>query len=131
MPKFSQKSRSQLDTCCDEIRIVLCEAIREIDFSVICGYRSNHVQQELYEQNLSKSPAGYSKLNRIPSDAVDIAPWPIDWEDTDRFIYFAGHIMRIAMSRCILVRWGGDWNMDTKLNKRFKDLAHFEVLRRH
>jgi len=26
----------------------------------------------------------------MPSDAVDVAPYPIDWNDKERFYYFAG-----------------------------------------
>jgi peptidoglycan LD-endopeptidase CwlK len=130
MPKFSQKSRSQLDTCCDELRLVMCNAIRELDFTIIEGYRSNHRQQELFEQGKSKVSAGYSKHNVSPSKAVDIAPYPIDWEDIPRFIYFAGRIIQIASNLNIKIRWGGDWNMDTLLKEHFKDWGHFEVLSR-
>ena len=131
MPRFSQKSKSRLITCCDELRLVMTKAILEIDFSIICGHRSLHRQNELFNQGFSKAPPGHSKHNRSPSDAVDIAPYPVDWQDTDRFIYFAGRIIQIAKDFNVRLRWGGDWNMDTFLKEHFKDLGHFEVVRRN
>jgi peptidoglycan L-alanyl-D-glutamate endopeptidase CwlK len=129
MPRFSQHSRNQLDTCCDELRLLFATSIRYIDFKVIEGYRSNERQADLFNTGLSKAAPGMSKHNVIPSDAVDIAPYPINWKDTDRFVYFAGRIIQIAEDMGLVIRWGGDWNMDTFLKERFKDLGHFEIRR--
>lgn len=127
MALFSKSSREQLDTCHDDLRLIASNAIRVIDFKIIEGYRSNEKQQKLFDQNLSKAKPGKSKHNRYPSEAYDIAPYPIDWKDTDRFIYFAGRMIEIARSLGIDLRWGGDWNMDTHLKEKFKDLGHFEL----
>ena len=42
------------------------------------------------------------------SKAVDVAPYPIDWNDKERFYYFAGVVMGIAIQMGIPLRWGGD-----------------------
>lgn len=67
--------------------------------------------------------------------AVDVAPYPIDWEDRDRLHYFAGYVMGTAAYLYDLgvmsyrVRFGGDWDMDTQTaDNTFDDLVHFELI---
>lgn len=131
MPAFGKRSRVALATCHDDLRRVAASAILVMDFSVLEGHRSNARQAELFAKRLSKARPGESKHNRTPSEAFDIAPYPIDWEDTGRFIYFAGRMIEIARGLGVELRWGGDWNGDTLLTERFKDLGHFEILRPH
>ena len=60
--------------------------------------------------------------------AVDVAPYPIDWEDRDRFHYFGGYVLGIAKSLGLNIRWGGDWDQDTQTkDNKFDDLVHFEI----
>jgi hypothetical protein len=60
--------------------------------------------------------------------AVDVAPYPVDWNDKERFYYFAGFVKGVASSLGISIRWGGDWNSDNNLkNQTFFDLPHFEL----
>ena len=47
-----------------------------------------------------------SKHNKLPSKAVDVAPYPIDWNDPDRFYHFAGYVRGIAEGMGIKIRWG-------------------------
>jgi peptidoglycan L-alanyl-D-glutamate endopeptidase CwlK len=76
-----------------------------------------------------------SNHNYIPSRAVDVAPYPINWGDTNRIYLFAGYVL--ATARKLLesgamtkaIRWGGDWNQNTLVNdETFLDLVHFEVI---
>lgn len=127
MPHFSTHSRKELDTCCDSLRLLASAAIRYIDFKIIEGYKSYERQAYLYHSGESKTPPGLSKHNKSPSEAVDIAPYPVDWQDTDRFIYFAGRILQIADDMGILIKWSGDLNMDTFLKERSNFLGHFEI----
>jgi len=66
--------------------------------------------------------------------AVDAVPYPIDWEDTKRMIFFAGFVIctakRLKKEGKIShdIRWGGDWDRDTELkDNRFQDYPHFEL----
>jgi peptidoglycan L-alanyl-D-glutamate endopeptidase CwlK len=78
---------------------------------------------------------GHSKVrypnschNVNPSLAVDAAPYPIDWLDHERFIYFGGYVKGIAAQLKIPIRWGGDWDGDFTLKDNlFNDYAHFEI----
>jgi hypothetical protein len=70
-----------------------------------------------------------SKHNQSPSMAVDVAPYPIDWADRERFNYFAGYVMGVASQHGIALRWGGDWNRDWKVrDNNFDDLPHYELI---
>ena len=55
--------------------------------------------------------------------------WPIDWEDANRFYYFAGRVMAVASSKGYRLRFGGDWDGDMDLkDQNFNDLVHFEYI---
>lgn len=80
----------------------------EKDFTIVCGYRSSEDQQKAYDDKKSKAKPGQSKHNRIPAEAIDIAPWPIDWHDTQSFIDLAYHVKGCAKYLGINIKWGGD-----------------------
>lgn len=135
MPKFGEESIKKLETCHSDLQMVMNEAIKYINFSVLEGHRGQIAQEAAFAAGNSKLHWPYGNHNKSPSLAVDISPYPINWNDTQRFIYFAGFIMAIAQ---ILkkegkithsIGWGGDWNRDTELNdEKFRDLGHFEVM---
>jgi hypothetical protein len=61
--------------------------------------------------------------------AVDVAPYPIDWEDTKRFYHFAGFVQATAKQLNIPIIWGGDWNNNNNFkDQTFNDLVHFELI---
>ena len=82
----------------------------------------------------SKTPFPKSKHNPTPSKAVDAGPFerkeaPIDWMDRERMTYFAGHVIATARSMGITLRWGGDWDQDTRVkDNAFDDIVHFELV---
>ena len=70
-----------------------------------------------------------SNHNHTPSRAVDIAPWPIDWSDMERFRFLGGVVLGVAGCRGLRIRWGGDWDGDGSFkDQNFNDLPHFELL---
>ena len=76
-----------------------------------------------------------SKHNAEPSLAVDLTPYPVDWNDREAFTYLAGWFMAVARMKGYKVRWGGDWNgTDGNRGGRslkdnsFDDLGHFELM---
>lgn len=129
MPKFSKRSYDNLHTC-DQRLIHLCEElIKEVDFSVLCGFRNEEDQQEAYRTGKSTKQWPFSVHNSKPSKAVDLAPYPVDWTDTSRFAWFAGYLMCKANQLNYKIRWGGDWDRDTRVKEhRFIDMPHFEIL---
>lgn len=126
--RFSSLSLSRLHTCHPDLQEVLNEAIKYIDFSVIEGHRNKERQDVAFAEGKSKLKWPHSMHNTLPSMAVDIAPYPIDWNDRERFYWLAGHIMAIAASKGIHLRYGGDWDGDGDIkDNRFQDLVHFEL----
>lgn len=129
MPRFSNRSTLALRTCHPDLQKVFTEAIKHIDFMVLEGHRGQEAQDKAFRTGYSQVRWPNGKHNKVPSLAVDIAPYPIRWGDTERFVYFAGVIMGIASQMGIKLRWGGDWNQDTEVrDERFRDWGHFELV---
>lgn len=114
MPSFGKRSLDCLETVDPRITKVLNEAIKHYDFSVIEGYRSEEKQNEYVESGASKLKFPYSKHNKYPSLAVDIVPYPIDWDNLQRFHELA----KVIKEACEVVgekdlKWGYDlWKWD-------------------
>ena len=125
MPKFGKRSMERLRGVNSQLVNVLFELIKMMDVTVIEGLRTQERQDQLVAEGKSKTK--YSK--HIKGRAVDIAPYPIDWEDRDRFHYMCGMVRGIAQQMGVEVRVGCDWDSDgeTKDNN-FDDLVHIELV---
>ena len=121
MAKFSNTSLARLMKCHPDLKAIMFEAIELMDFSVLCGFRGKDEQEEAFRTGHSKKHWPMSKHNKIPSLAVDIAPYPIDWSNTGQFEKLADVVKQVALSKGIKIRWGGDF-------KSFKDYPHFELV---
>jgi peptidoglycan L-alanyl-D-glutamate endopeptidase CwlK len=128
MPKFGSTSKRRLSTCEKDLQLLFKEVVRGFDCTIVCGHRGEEAQNEAYKRGNSKVKYPHGRHNANPSRAVDVAPYPIDWTDRDRFHYFAGYVKGIASQMGIDVIWGGDWDNDTDLKDNgFDDLVHFEL----
>lgn len=129
MPQFSKLSEQRLSTCDARLQRLLREAIKNVDFTVIYGHRTQEDQDDAFRQGASTLRWPKSKHNKQPSLAVDIAPYPIDWSDTARFARLAGYIERIAEEQGVKIRWGGDWNDNYRTkDERLVDMPHIELV---
>jgi peptidoglycan LD-endopeptidase CwlK len=129
MAVLGKASIEKLSTVDTRLAGVCYKAIEIYDFTVIFGFRADEKQQELYEQGLSTKAAGKSLHNVRPSRAIDLAPWPVDWKDRERFYFLAGVIITTARELGVKLRWGGDWDGDKDFkDQTFFDLGHFEIL---
>jgi peptidoglycan L-alanyl-D-glutamate endopeptidase CwlK len=128
MPKFGRTSRKRLKTC-DEDLIFLFEAVvKYFDCSVLEGHRGKRLQNKYFKEGKSKLKFPEGNHNKKPSKAIDVVPYPIDWEDRERMTYFAGFVKGMAAALGIPIRWGGDWNNNTEVkDNNFDDLPHFEL----
>ena len=128
MPQFSGKSLERLKTCHPDLQRLFTEVIKHYDCTVTCGHRGKDEQDEAVRTGASKLAWPNSKHNQLPSIAIDVVPFPIDWNDTSRFYHFAGFVLATAKQLGIEIRWGGDWNSDLKFrDEKFKDLPHYEL----
>ena len=147
MPHFSKSSMGRLRSCERDIQTILLEAIKHYDFSVLSGMRTPEEQFELYKKGRKQRGQDWtineankvvtfqdgtikkSKHNSDPSKAVDIAPYPIDWENINRFYQLNGIIVSVQ-SRLLaegLIQKGVDWGGE--LWDNFKDYPHYQLER--
>lgn len=140
MPTFGSASKVRLATCHHDLIVVMNHAIvNGPDFTILCGHRSVAEQQRLFAQGRTApgpkvtNADGVNDLsphNHDPSLAVDIAPYPIDWNNTGRFLILGGYVLGVAQGLGIDLRYGGDWDGDyDNKDERFSDLPHFELRR--
>ena len=93
--------------------------ITGVDFTVIEGIRNINRQRELFKAGKSTT----MNSRHITGHAVDMVPWPVDWEDLERFEVMAEAMKTAAEELDIPIVWGGDW-------KSFYDAPHFELDRK-
>jgi hypothetical protein len=53
--------------------------------------------------------------------AIDVVPYPVDWDNINAFYEFAGRVKQKADELGIKVRWGGDFD-------GFFDGPHWELV---
>ena len=129
MPRFGKRSRENLATCDKRLQKVFNEVIKTVDCSVIEGHRSKDRQNKLYVEGKTKVRYPNGRHNAKPSNAADVVPYPIDWNDRERFHLFAGFVIGVASGMGITLRWGGDWNMNFEVDdNKFDDFPHFELI---
>ena len=129
MPRFGSMSLESLKQCDERLKLICSEAIQIYDFSVLVGHRTEEDQGRAYERGYSKLRWPDSKHNKHPSQAIDVAPYPISWENKERFYFLAGIMFSVAYCKGIEIRWGGDWDGDGDFkDQSFFDLAHFELI---
>lgn len=125
--KFGAKSLKLLNNAKlhPKLRHLMNEAIKTspIDFTIIETVRT--IEQQRI--NVAKGVSKTMKSRHIPStnksglcEAIDIAPYPINWNNIKMFVVLSQHIKRIAQNLHINITYGGDW-------KTFKDYPHYEL----
>ncbi len=133
MPSYGKKSADKLSTCHPALRLLFNAVIQRVDCSILQGVRGREEQDRLFKEGRSQKQWPDSKHNvEIEgelSNAVDVAPYPINWEDLPRFYMFIGYVKAVADELGIKIRCGADWDMDGWTDdQRFHDLVHVEYL---
>lgn len=145
---FTERDLKALETCDSKLRMLFLKVSETFPCQVLYGNRTPAEQFEIFKKGrISVNGVytvndkrkivtycdGYIKLsehNYNPSHAVDVAPLPIDWADTERLYYFGGYVMGVAQSMGISITYGGDWNNNTLVkDQTLFDLVHFELRR--
>lgn len=150
---LSKKSREKLDGVHPDLVKVVRRAIEITtqDFMVLEGVRTDKRQRELYGQgrtpgelviagvnptlakpeqqkvtwtlksNHFKQPDGYGH-------AVDLVPYPVDWNTISKFDAIADAMAKAAKELGVSLRHGADWDQDGKRRERGEsDNPHFEL----
>ena len=87
------------------------------DLTVVCGYRGQAEQDAAFRDGASKLRWPNSRHNSVPSLAVDLAPFPLDWADRERFQVLRGYVLAKAAQ------------LGIKLRTIAWDLPHYEIPR--
>ena len=126
MPTYSKRSKTNLSQCHIDLQVLFNDVIKQVDCSIICGHRGKKEQNEAFDKGFSKLRYPKSKHNKVPSLAVDVAPYPIDWNNKQRFIDF-GHFVLDRAKKLLevgkithTIEWGGNW-------ASFVDLPHYQI----
>lgn len=120
MPSFGRLSLERLKTCDPRLQDVAHAAIIRVNFSVACGHRGEQEQNEAFARGFSKLVYPKSRHNTSPSQAMDLVPWPVDWNNIEAFKGLAKIVLEEAAKLHIPLEWGGDW-------ARFRDLPHYQL----
>ena len=125
MPHFGKRSKQRLKGVNIVLVHILNKLVEIMDVTIIEGLRSEERQEKLLKEGKTKTK--FSK--HIQGKAVDLAPYPIDWEDRERFHYMGGMLRGIAHEMGVKIRWGGDWDSDGEIaDNSFDDLVHVELI---
>lgn len=126
--KLSQRSEDRLRGVNPSLVAVFRKACETMPFdvTVLEGLRTAERQQELLKKGATK----VSVSRHMSGNAIDIAPYPIDWNDTARFKQVAHEMFKAAKELGITIRWGGNWSRvdeTVKPTSSFVDMPHFEL----
>jgi peptidoglycan L-alanyl-D-glutamate endopeptidase CwlK len=94
-----------LSQCHPDLQRIAFELIKEMDVVVICGHRGEKEQNEAFANGTSKLKFPKSKHNKTPSLAMDVVPYPINWEARAKFLEMRERMRAIAKRLGIPVRF--------------------------
>lgn len=100
-------SLNRLGTCHRDLQRLVIDVSERIDdgalapagikdITVLCGYRGRDAQEKAFADGASKLHWPDSKHNKTPALAVDIAPYPVDWSESQRFSVLRGFVLARA-----------------------------------
>ena len=148
---LSQRSLDKLVGVDERLQRVVKRAIQlsKQDFMVLEGVRTrqqcmiNYGKGRTIAQCVAKGvPAQYANpkaakvtwLNNpfaskhVEGKAVDLVPYPVDWNDLKKFDAIAKAMLQAAKELNVPVRWGANWDADGKPRERGEsDSPHFEI----
>ena len=119
--RFGKRSRRRLGTCDVRLQRLFVRVVSKVDCTILCGHRDQEAQDQAVREERSRTPWPTSNHNDMPSRAVDVVPYPIDWEDLDRMREFGTFVEGVAYGMGISIRWGGRWT-------RLVDMPHWEIV---
>jgi len=137
LPSFGQQSRDRLATVHPDLRRLFERVVLTWDCTVVSARRTHDEQRELVLSGNSQT----MESKHLPqadgwAHAIDVVPWPVAWDDLERFAAFGGYVLGTAADLSIAIRWGRAWNypkLTTNIDQayrdaRFKDYPHFELV---
>lgn len=102
-----------------------------MDVRVIYGVRTQEEQRQLLKAKATRTMNSYHLIQSTGyGHAIDLAPYPIDWKDLNRFYVMGGIGLAIAHDMDLPVTWGRDWDGDMDFaDQEFNDFLHWQLPR--
>lgn len=133
------KSLAKLEGVHPDLVKVVKRAIQisDQDFMVLEGVRTPARQKELYAQGRTKPgpkvtwtlTSNHFKQADGSGHAVDLVPYPVDWNTPSKFTAIAKAMLVAADDLGVKLRWGGNWDGDDRPGEKGEsDGPHFERL---
>lgn len=115
---LGERSWKNLEGVHPDLVSVVERAIKltEQDFMVIEGLRTVERQKKLLAEGKSKT----MNSRHLTGHAVDLCPYPVDWNDHNKFKAIADAMKEAADELNVPIEWGGDW-------KGGWDKPHFQL----
>ncbi len=126
---FSDTSEINLISCYFDLQVVAKKALAMdiMDIACIWGHRGEEDQNEAYKDGNSPFEWPNSMHNKIPSNAMDLAPiidGKIPWKEDDpnywMWYQLSGMILVIAKKWNVELEWGKDFEIGKG------DLGHYQ-----
>lgn len=116
--KLNTRSLQNLSGVHPDLVAVVEAAIKitKQDFIVIEGVRNINRQRELFKSGKSKT----MNSRHLTGHAVDICPYPVDWNDKEKFEAISDAMKDAAKKLKVSIEWGGDW-------KNAWDKPHYQL----
>lgn len=94
------------------------------------GVDARHAQPNVPKVTWLNDP--FASPHAVKADgyghAVDLAPYPIDWDNVSRFDRLAHLMFDAAKMEGVHIKWGADWDEDGKPRERGEsDSPHFQL----
>ena len=135
---LSKKSMDKLKGVHPDMVKVVERAIQltKQDFMVLEGVRTPERQKELFAQGRTKPgpkvtwtlTSNHFKQKDGYGHAVDLVPFPVDWNDLKKFDAMSQAMFAAAKELGIKIRWGADWDSDGKPREKGEsDSPHWEL----
>lgn len=141
---YGSRSLARIETCHEDMIMVASRAIEitPIDYTIVHGWRGEEIQNTLFESGASEKQWPDSMHNNEEEEpdgvlmpcslAIDFAPLirsKIPWKDTHAFAVVAGVWFAAAKECDVILRWGGDWDMDgLTTDQTLMDYGHMELV---
>lgn len=118
---LSASSQARLAKAHPVLRKLFAAVALETNIAVLDSQRGRVAQEKAFALGNSKAHFGQSAHNWSPSVAVDVVPYPIDWNNLQRFRDLNVVVRRVAAKQGVAdnITWGGSW--------KFQDMPHYEL----
>ena len=89
------------------------------------GVPAQYAQPKLAKVTWLNNPLS---SKHVTGKAVDLVPYPVDWNDLTKFDQVAKAMLAAADELGVSIRWGADWDNDGNYREKGEyDSPHFEL----